>query len=658
MVETTRDLAVRSWRGLAFLTAFACLPLHAATTIVSPGGSIQNAIDVASPGDTIQVSAATYTGQLVISKDLSLVGSGSATTTIQAPAAMSTDPTIGAPSIVVVNGGAAVSISGFTVQGPGAVCSVSFGVAVYGGATLTFTENHVTRIRDNPITGAQCGTAIRAGFGSQVGHLVVTNTLVDDYQKNGIYVFGAGSTGTISNTTVTGDGPETVIAQNGIFIAGGATATVNGNTVSGNDCDDTAAGCGPNAATDVQSGGIVMFNATVTMSNNDVNDNDAGILAFNSTTGVAPSTSSHDTLASNRYENIAVESATLSLQADTVGGTSNFALYALSSPGDVADSTVRVDCLSSITGPQQAVNDNGSVTTASIVLTPCPPSPPTIAKAFGAASIATKDSTTLTFTLTNPNAAAALTGVSFTDTLPAGLVVATPNQVAGACGGTVTAVAGAGSVALANGVLPASGSCAITLNVTANTSGAKNNTTGAVDSSEGGTGGSASATLTVVAAVPPTIATAFEPPIIALNHTTPLIFTLTNPNPGAALTGVGFTNELPDGLAVATPNGLASTCGGTVAAAAGGSNVALAGGGLPGGGSCTITVNVIGISIGHKQNVTGPVTSTEGGTGGTASARVLVLPSSLPIPTLSPWALAMLALLMAAAGAILFSRLH
>ncbi len=123
--------------------------------------------------------------------------------------------------------------------------------------------------------------------------------------------------------------------------------------------------------------------------------------------------------------------------------------------------------------------------------------PPTIAKAFGAASIVVNGTTTLTFTLTNPNAGTALTGVGFTDTLPAGLVVATPNGLASTCGGTVTAVAGAGSVALVNGGLPASGSCTITVNVTGTTGGVKNNTTSAVTSTEGGTGGTASASLTV-----------------------------------------------------------------------------------------------------------------------------------------------------------------
>src|SRR4029079_19587716 len=80
--------------------------------------------------------------------------------------------------------------------------------------------------------------------------------------------------------------------------------------------------------------------------------------------------------------------------------------------------------------------------------------PPTIAAAFGVASIAVNGSTTLTFTLTTRNAGIGLTGVGFTDALPAGLVVATPNGLSSDCGGTVTALAGTGSVRPGNGSLP------------------------------------------------------------------------------------------------------------------------------------------------------------------------------------------------------------
>jgi hypothetical protein len=42
----------------------------------------------------------------------------------------------------------------------------------------------------------------------------------------------------------------------------------------------------------------------------------------------------------------------------------------------------------------------------------------------------------------NPNFSSALTGVTLTDSLPAGLVVATPDNIAGTCAGeTITAAA-------------------------------------------------------------------------------------------------------------------------------------------------------------------------------------------------------------------------
>jgi uncharacterized repeat protein (TIGR01451 family) len=55
------------------------------------------------------------------------------------------------------------------------------------------------------------------------------------------------------------------------------------------------------------------------------------------------------------------------------------------------------------------------------------PTPPEISKVFGAASILVGAVISLSFTITNLNLSATLTGVAFTDTLPAGLVAATPN---------------------------------------------------------------------------------------------------------------------------------------------------------------------------------------------------------------------------------------
>jgi CSLREA domain-containing protein/uncharacterized repeat protein (TIGR01451 family) len=250
-------------------------------------------------------------------------------------------------------------------------------------------------------------------------------------------------------------------------------------------------------------------------------------------------------------------------------------------------------------------------------------SPPAIAKAFGAGSVALGATTSLTFTLTNPNGATALTGLAFTDNLPAGLTVAPTPGVSNTCGGTVTAVAGASTASLSGASLAASGSCTVTLNVQGATAGVKNNSV-QVTSTNAGTGNTANASLTVVG--PPTFSKSFGATSIASSGSTSLSFTVGNPNATAMLTGVGFGDTLPSGLIVSTPNGLTGTCGGgTITATQGTGAVSLSGATLAGGGSCTFSVNVSATAAGVQNNLTTAVTSTEGGSGTTASASLTVV---------------------------------
>ncbi|HEX7285217.1 MAG TPA: CSLREA domain-containing protein [Candidatus Angelobacter sp.] len=269
----------------------------------------------------------------------------------------------------------------------------------------------------------------------------------------------------------------------------------------------------------------------------------------------------------------------------------------------------------------------GNTSTATITVT----SPPVIIKAFGAASIPVNGSTSLSFTIQNNNTTTTLTGMAFSDTLPAGLVVSTPNGLTGTCGGgTITATAGTGTISLSGASLAASSSCTFSVNVTGTTAGTKNNTTGNVTSVEGGTGGTASASLNVEG--PPSIAKAFNPTAIATNGTSALTLTITNPaaNP-IALTGVAVTDNLPAGLVVATPNGLTNTCGGTATATAGSGTISLTGGAVATSSSCAVSVNVTASATGSYVNTTGAASSTNGGTGNTATATLTVQPADLAI---------------------------
>jgi len=113
--------------------------------------------------------------------------------------------------------------------------------------------------------------------------------------------------------------------------------------------------------------------------------------------------------------------------------------------------------------------------------------PPTIGKAFGAATIPLNGSTSLTLTLSSTNTSLTLNGVAFTDNLPAGLVVATPGNLASTCSGTATAVNGSSSVSLSGASFAPGASCTVSLNVAGTTGGVKNNST-QVTSTNAGTG--------------------------------------------------------------------------------------------------------------------------------------------------------------------------
>ena len=194
--------------------------------------------------------------------------------------------------------------------------------------------------------------------------------------------------------------------------------------------------------------------------------------------------------------------------------------------------------------------------------------PPSISKLFAPNPILTSGTSTLTFTITNPNLNDALSGVAFTDTYPAGLQnTSTPNGVTTCTGGTVTAAIGGGSVSLSGGTVAAGGTCTVTVNVTAASTGSYANTSGAVQATVSGTtitGNTATDTLQVNAPNPSiallkqvsTSATGPWTSFVAAAATSPVYYQFTVENTGdVAFTSINFSDSnLPAGvLAVCAP---------------------------------------------------------------------------------------------------------
>jgi uncharacterized repeat protein (TIGR01451 family) len=129
--------------------------------------------------------------------------------------------------------------------------------------------------------------------------------------------------------------------------------------------------------------------------------------------------------------------------------------------------------------------------------------------------------------------------------------------------------------------------------------------------------------------LPPTITKSFSNQQIDIWFDVPfLTFTITNPaaNP-VALSGIAFTDTLPAGVTVyPAGNGVSGSCGGgtitTVPAPS--SSISLSGATLAPGESCTFKVLVSSAETGSWTNTTSPVTSTNGGTGNSASASIYI----------------------------------
>ena len=170
-------------------------------------------------------------------------------------------------------------VSGFTINGGGnAAGNITAGVKIGAGFAGTVSGDHIENLFND--------TGLQSGFGVEVyGSGTIEGNRIDSYLKGGILVDGSGASARIDGNSITGVGSSAALAQNGIQISNGAQAYVSNNTITGNVYASTAASV--YTATGIL---VIDDQASVVLSNNDVEHNDVGALLEGSGTGNTPNT--------------------------------------------------------------------------------------------------------------------------------------------------------------------------------------------------------------------------------------------------------------------------------------------------------------------------------------------------------------------------------
>jgi parallel beta-helix repeat protein len=269
--------------------------------------TIASALQAACPGDTVLIHPGVYQEAVDINKNGITLRGVNRSAIIQAPLSLTSNDY----ALVWVDGATGVTVRNLTVEGPfngtpsdvnGLLLGLHAGIFVSNGGSATITNNLVTDIRDNPPnTVVDDGFGILVGSNNQVlnttGTAVIEGNTVANYGQAGIDVAKAGCSATIRNNVVTGLSPDLAnqyLAQIGIEIQPGGSATIQGNTVT------------QNALISQNSAGIYINTAaTASVSNNTVSGNTTGIFVFST-----PGTSiTGNTVTSNVNDGILLNSS-------------------------------------------------------------------------------------------------------------------------------------------------------------------------------------------------------------------------------------------------------------------------------------------------------------------------------------------------------------
>ncbi|MFA5401208.1 MAG: right-handed parallel beta-helix repeat-containing protein [Dehalococcoidia bacterium] len=277
-----------------------------------------DAIAGTTEGGTLNAAAGTYTEQVLIQKSLSIIGAGSATTVIKAPAAPRAGSVVQGTwtwDYVVAaypgSGTIDAHIEGFTIDANNQ--NKTAGTTAFAG--VFFRD-----VKGSPGTAGLYSCAIEGFpstpdyecFGIKVygdSQLTIDSNTLTDYTRDAISANGdAGALDdplvTISNNVLTGS----AIPLNGISLRDGATGTVTGNTVTGHTRS------GPWAAV-----GILVYTSNDAVINNNLVENCFYGIDVHESTGT---TVSSNTLTHTIARHMTIDSSNNCLiSGNTINGT-------------------------------------------------------------------------------------------------------------------------------------------------------------------------------------------------------------------------------------------------------------------------------------------------------------------------------------------------
>lgn len=187
------------------LLAWAFAGAACAATLPVPSGfkTIQEALDHASPGDTVHVAGGRYKGNIRLKAGVALQGEGSGSTFIEGDGTSS-----------VVEGARGAAIEGFTITGSGRKSAVGAGIDAgisCNGAPMTIANNRITGNNagislyyspSNVINNEISGSHTFAVYQSYSDSLISNNVI---YGNTSYGVFNSHSSPEIVNNTIVGN---------------------------------------------------------------------------------------------------------------------------------------------------------------------------------------------------------------------------------------------------------------------------------------------------------------------------------------------------------------------------------------------------------------------------------------------------------------------